>query len=130
MAKATIAMLTGRGETPCSIPVQTTASQQWEGIFMPCNCCSEVDVITHEDVIDNLHEKINRSLYGSDERTVTILRVVLTYEPVRAADSAEGMVFVPTWAVIYQDQKASEQGYDCFALFNAMDGTLIDASFR
>ena len=27
-------------------------------------------------------------------------------------------------------QKASEQGWECYALFNAIDGTLIDASFQ
>ena len=79
MAKATIAMLTGRGETPCSIPVQTTASQQWEGIFMPCNCCSEVDVITHEDVIDNLNEKINRSLRFVSGRSAMKCRLTLIH---------------------------------------------------
>ena len=87
-------------------------------------------LIPHEEVIANLNREINRSRYGSDAHTVTILRVALTYEPVRAAGSLDGMVFVPTWAVIYQDQKAAEQGYDCYALFNAIDGSLIDASFQ
>lgn len=88
------------------------------------------NLITHEDAIGNLDKEINRSRYGSNMHTITILRVALTYEAVRAADSADGMVFVPTWAVIYQDQKAAEQGYDCYALFNAIDGSLIDASFQ
>ena len=87
-------------------------------------------LITHEEAIANLNKEINRSRYGSDAHTVTILRAALTYEPVRAADSSDGMEFVPTWAVIYQDQKAVEQGYDCYALFNAIDGSLIDASFQ
>ena len=87
-------------------------------------------LITHEEAIANLDKEINRSWYGSDAHTVTILKAALTYEPVRAADSAAGMVFVPTWAVVYQDQKAAEQGFECYALFNAIDGSLIDASFR
>lgn len=40
------------------------------------------------------------------------------------------MVFVPTWEIIYDDEKSASQGYDCNALFNAIDGTLIEASFR
>ncbi len=87
-------------------------------------------LINNEEAIANLIKEINRSRYGSDAHKITILRVALTYEPVRASDSADGMVFVPTWSVIYQDQKASEQGWDGYALFNAIDGTLIDASFQ
>ena len=87
-------------------------------------------LITWEDAIARLKKEINRSRYASDAHTVTILQVALTYEPVRAADSAVGMVFVPTWAIIYQDQKSAAQGYDCYALFNALDGSLIDASFQ
>ncbi|MBQ9008110.1 MAG: DUF4179 domain-containing protein [Clostridia bacterium] len=87
-------------------------------------------LISHEEAIANLDKEINRSRYGSDAHIITILRVVLTYESVRASDSAEGMSFVPTWSVIYQDQKAAEQGYDCYSLFNAIDGALIDASFQ
>ena len=87
-------------------------------------------LINNEEAIANLIKEINRSRYGSDAHIITILRVALTYEPVRASDSADGMVFVPTWSVIYQDQKASEQGWDGYALFNAIDGTLIDASFQ
>lgn len=81
-------------------------------------------------IFANENKEINRSRYGSDAHTIIILQVVLTYEPVRTSDSANGMVFVPTWAVIYQDQKSAEQGYDCYALFNAIDGLLIDASFQ
>ena len=87
-------------------------------------------LITHEEAISRFHEEINRSRYGSDEQTIYIRRAVLTYEPVRASGNGNGMVFVPTWAIMYQDQKASLQEFEQYALFNAIDGTLIDASFR
>ena len=87
-------------------------------------------LITHEEAISRFHEEINRSRYGSDEQTIYIRWAVLTYEPVRASGNGNGMVFVPTWAIMYQDQKASLQEFEQYALFNAIDGTLIDASFR
>ena len=91
---------------------------------------SQKKLIPHEEAIAKFNKEINQSRYGTDEQTVTILRVILTYEPVRAANAETGMVFVPTWAIVYQDQKASQQGYERYALINAIDGTLIDASFQ
>jgi hypothetical protein len=91
---------------------------------------SRKKLISHEEAIAKFNKEINQSRYGTDEQTVTILRVILTYEPVRAANAETGMVFVPTWAIVYQDQKASQQGYERYALINAIDGTLIDASFQ
>ena len=87
-------------------------------------------LITHEDAVVRLNEELNRSQYGEDEHVVAVQKAVLTYEPVRADNREEGMIFVPAWTIIYRDQKASLLGYDCYALFNAIDGLLIDASFR
>ena len=91
---------------------------------------SQKKLIPHEEAIAKFNKEINQSRYGTDEQTVTILRVILTYEPVRAANAETGMVFVPTRAIVYQDQDASQQGYEQYALINAIDGTLIDASFQ
>jgi len=91
---------------------------------------SQKKLIPHEEAIAKFNKEINQSRYGTDEQTVTILRVILTYEPVRAANAETGMVFVPTWEIVYQDQEASQQGYEQYALINAIDGTLIDASFQ
>ena len=91
---------------------------------------SQKKLIPHEEAIAKFNKEINQSRYGTDEQTVTILRVILTYEPVRAANAETGMVFVPTWAIVYQDQEASQQGSERYALINAIDGTLIDASFQ
>ena len=87
-------------------------------------------LITYDEAIARLNEEINLSLYGTDEHVVSIRQVVLSYVPVRAGNKDEGMVFVPAWEIIYQDEEATAQGYECYALFNATDGTLIDASFR
>ena len=91
---------------------------------------SQKKLIPQEEAIAKFNKEINQSRYGTDEQTVTILRVILTYEPVRAANAETGMVFVPTWAIVYQDQEASQQGSERYALINAIDGTLIDASFQ
>lgn len=37
---------------------------------------------------------------------------------------------IPVWMILYQDASAAAGGFDCYALINAVDGTLIDASFR
>ena len=62
---------------------------------------SQKKLIPHEEAIAKFNKEINQSRYGTDEQTVTILRVILTYEPVRAANAETGMVFVPTWAIVY-----------------------------
>ena len=65
-----------------------------------------------------------------DKTIQSIQKVALTYEAVRAENKADGMVFVPVWLIRYQDESAVKREYSCYALFNAVDGTLIDASFR
>ena len=87
-------------------------------------------LITSDEAVARLYEEVNRSQYGADEHVVSIRKIVLSYVPVRASNKDAGMVFVPTWEIIYDDEKSASQGYDCNALFNAIDGTLIEASFR
>ena len=87
-------------------------------------------LITHEEAVERFKKEIRQSRYGKDEHIVSVLRAVLTYEPVRAAAAENGMVFVPAWTIVYQDQQAARHNFECYALFNAVDGTLIDASFQ
>ena len=75
-------------------------------------------------------EEINQSRYALKEHTISVLQVMLTYEPVRGSGSENGMIFVPAWVIVYQDQKDAQYGFECYALFNAIDGTLIDATFH
>ncbi len=86
------------------------------------------NLITPDAAIEKLAEEMGRSRY--DKEIKAIQQVALTYEAVRAENKSEGMVFVPTWMILYQDASAARQNYSCYALMNAVDGTLIDASFQ
>jgi hypothetical protein len=66
----------------------------------------------------------------SDMTLDHIISIELTYAPARAANKADGMVFTPAWYVLYQDNEGADQGYDSYAIFNAVDGTLLYAMFQ
>ncbi|MBR0219561.1 MAG: DUF4179 domain-containing protein [Clostridia bacterium] len=85
-------------------------------------------LITPDAAIQTLAKEMSRSRY--DKEIKSIQRVALTYEAVRAENKSEGMVFVPVWMILYQDASAARQNYSCYALINAVDGTLIDATFQ
>lgn len=85
-------------------------------------------LIAPETAVQHLAEEISSSRSGG--RIEKILRVALTYAPVRAENKADGMLLVPMWQVLYQDEHAAKQHYTCYAEFNAVDGTLLDAMFR
>ena len=87
-------------------------------------------LITPEAAIATLTEELGRSLSWNDREIKSIQRAALTYEAVRADNKADGMVFVPVWMILYQDASAVASGSSCYALINAVDGALIDASFR
>ena len=73
---------------------------------------------------------MGRSLSWNDRGIRSIQQVALTWEAVRADNRADGMVFVPVWMILYQDDQAARQNYTNYALVNAVNGALIDASFR
>lgn len=87
-------------------------------------------LITPDKAITTLTEELGCSLSWNDREIRSIQSVSLTYEAVRAENKADGMVFTPVWMILYQDTSAAENGSGCYALINAVDGTLIDASFR
>ena len=87
-------------------------------------------LIAPDAAIQTLAEEMGHSLSRHDEEIKAVQQVALTYEAVRAENKSDGMVFVPTWMILYQDTSAVRQGYSCYALINAVDGTLIDATFR
>ncbi len=87
-------------------------------------------LITPDAAIEKLAEALGRSLSRYDKEIKAVQQVALTYEAVRAENKSEGMIFVPTWMILYQDASAARQNYSCYALLNAMDGTLIDATFQ
>ena len=61
---------------------------------------------------------------------VRIRTVELTHMPVRAENRQDGMVFAPVWKVTYVDESGEKNGFDSWAVFNAVNGKLIDAIFR
>ena len=87
-------------------------------------------LITPDAAIAELTKELGRSLSWYDRDIKSIRKAALTYEAVRAGNKADGMVFVPVWMILYQDTSAVVSDSACYALINAVDGTLIDASFR
>ncbi len=85
-------------------------------------------LIAPQQAVDRLYEEIARS--GNGGKVVRVRRVALTYVAIRAEDKQDWMVFFPVWQVLYTDEAGEAQGYSCWAEFNAVSGTLINASFR
>ncbi len=87
-------------------------------------------LITPDAAVSRLTEELGKSMSFYDKTVQSIQQVALTYDAVRADNKADGMVFAPVWMILYQDESARKNDYSCYALINAVDGTLIDASFR
>ena len=87
-------------------------------------------LIGPDDAINRLAEEFGRSNLGCGGTITSIRRVALTCEAVRAADRTDGMALAPVWMILYQDEEAKRQDTFCHAFISAVDGTLIDASFR
>ena len=85
-------------------------------------------LITPEKTVERLYEEVARSRNG--EKIVCIKTVELTHMPVRAENKQEGMVFAPVWKVTYLDESGEKKGFDSWAVFNAVNGKLIDAIFQ
>jgi hypothetical protein len=84
-------------------------------------------LITPDAAIEKLTKEMGRSIFRAQRgKSSPFSKAALTYEAVRAENKADGMVFVPTWMILYQDASADS----CYALINGVDGTLIDATFR
>ena len=85
-------------------------------------------LISSGKAVERLYEEVARSRNG--EKVVRIKTVELTHMPVRAENKQEGMVFAPVWKVIYLDESGEKKGFDSWAVFNAVNGKLIDAIFQ
>jgi hypothetical protein len=86
-------------------------------------------LVTPEAVMEKLPEEIAASQFP-DMKVASISSLCLTYAPMRAANKADGMVLSPIWRVVYQDAQAAAGGYDCWAEFDAVDGKLLEATFK
>lgn len=80
-----------------------------------------------ETVAAALPAEITDSRYPEELKQIT--RATLTWMPVRA-DKGDSMVMTPVWALSYLTAESQQQGYECWAVFDAIDGTLLDAIFN
>lgn len=83
-----------------------------------------VDVQT---VVNALPAAIADSRYP--EEVTQITRATLTWMPV-AAGKGDDMIMTPVWVLSYHTAESQQQGYECWAIFDAIDGTLCDAIFN
>ncbi len=86
-------------------------------------------LVLPEVIMEKLPVEIADSRFN-DMALDHIISMELTYAPARAADKADGMVFTPAWYVVYQDTDGVKHGFESFAIFNAVDGTLLYAQFQ
>lgn len=63
------------------------------------------------------------------EKLRQITRATLTWMPVREG-KGDGMVMTPVWVLSYLTEESQPQGYECWAVFDAIHGTLLDAIFN
>ena len=81
-------------------------------------------LISADDAVRRTVQEIKHFQDGASTEIVAVKKAELNYVPVRADDKAEGMVFVPAWTVVYT---GAEEDSESYAVFNAVDGSLIDA---
>lgn len=55
-----------------------------------------------------------------------VQRVRLTWCPVRSDKASEGMVLTPVWVLSFSAEGPEQGGEDLFAIYDAIDGSLID----
>ena len=85
-------------------------------------------LVAPETVMAQLPKEMAASRFP--EKLVSISEARLTYTPMRAADKADGMVLSPIWLIIYKDEQAAAQDYDCWAEFDAISGKIMNAMFK
>ena len=97
--------------------------------YIPGEVCATPDsLLSPEDVIALLPGALAASRCPST--VVSVSRLRLIYSLRRASHKADGMVLTPAWYITYQDTEAEREGYPCFAIFDAVDGTLLGAIFQ
>ena len=85
-------------------------------------------LISSGKAVERLYEEVAGSRNG--EKVVRVKTVELTHMPVRAENKRDGMVFAPAWKVTYVDESGEKKGFDSWAVFNAVNGKLMDAIFQ
>lgn len=84
-------------------------------------------LVDAQTVAASLSGEMADSRYPEELKQIT--RATLTWMPVRA-DKGDDMVMTPVWVLSYLTDEGQQQGYECWAVFDAIDGKLIDAIFN
>ena len=84
-------------------------------------------LVDAQTVAASLSGEMADSRYPEELKQIT--RATLTWMPVRA-DKGDDMVMTPVWVLNYLTDEGQQQGYECWAVFDAIDGKLIDAIFN
>jgi len=92
-------------------------------------CYTPEALLSPEAAMERLPAEMANSKFAG-MKLHSIQSISLVYTPTRAENKADGMVFTPAWYILYQDTEAAGQNYDCYAIFNAVDGRLISAIFQ
>lgn len=85
-------------------------------------------LITPEKAVSALNAEAAASRNGLPVRSVS--EVSLIYRAVRAENPADGMVFTPVWRIGYRDAESTSGNGLRWGEINAVNGELINASFR
>lgn len=80
-----------------------------------------------QSVVDALPAAIADSRYP--EAVTRITRATLTWMPA-SAGKGDDLIMTPVWTLSYQTAESQQQGYECWATFDAIDGKLRDAIFN
>jgi hypothetical protein len=82
-------------------------------------------LLSPDEVLALLPGEVETSRVSSTVASVSTLRLI--YTPRRASNKAGGMVLTTSWYIAY---RTPDHEMDCFAIFDAVDRTLLDAVFN
>ena len=92
-------------------------------------CSTPASLVSWESVAEALPREMAESRLGF--RLEEIYSVRLAWCPVRAADAKDGMVLTPAWIldIRVSSDEPGEEGDGYYAIFNAVDGKLINGNW-
>ncbi|MBQ7182511.1 MAG: DUF4179 domain-containing protein [Clostridia bacterium] len=110
--------ITGRGIVYANI---VSTYVRAEAVYTP------ESLILPEEAAARLYAEVAMS--RDEIKVKSVERAALTYMAVRAENKQDGMVFAPVWQILFREEGRGEE-YLSWAEFNAVNGTMIDATFR
>lgn len=86
-------------------------------------------LISAEDAVRRLTEEVSGLRNDASKEVGSVRKVILNYEALRIDNKTGEMAFVPVWTVVYDGPEYEDyEGYTpSYALFNAVDGSLINS---